>query len=40
MAEEASREEGQILMVLRFGLGLVSGVIFAFSDPRFDIVGY
>lgn len=40
MAEEESREEGQNLMVLRFGLGLVSGVIFAFSDPRFDIVGY
>lgn len=40
VAEEESREEGQILMVLTFGLGLVSGVILAFSGPRFYTVGY
>ena len=40
VAEEESREEGQILMVLTFGLGLVSEVILAFSAPRFYTVGY
>lgn len=40
VAEEESREEGQILMVLTFGLGLVSEVILAFSGPRFYTVGY